>query len=493
MKHRVQLLHKNKYGLIQVYFSLNHLVNQITVIKETRPLRGGKRSLLFFLLLAVNILLAPNFHVIGNFVSAASGSDTLNIVKANVLWEKTYGGAGDDRAFYAAAGPDDFVVVGSSASFKQDETVAWVLKLDEEGNMLWNQTYLEGAGSEFRSVLSLEDGFLLVGNAFLPSGDIDGYVVRTDAEGASLWNITLGGEKVDKLFSAVETQDGFVLVGLTYSFGHDSEVWIVKIDGNGNVIWDKTYGGAMEDAGRAVVSAEGRHYVVAGYTNSMGNGDYDFLLLKIDGSGNLMWNMTYGGTQSDKAYAIAGTTDGYIAVGDTRSKGAGDNDAWIIKIDLDGNVVWDRTVGGEGFDMPNCLTLSNYGGYLVGGFTFSFGNGERDFWLFKIDDSGNVSWSCTVGRSEFEEAYAVLETSEKEFIMAGWTNSIGEGHYDFYVVKVDIENTGNWLSAYDFIVLAVIISAIVIVVLVAFFILIRRYVNQKISRRDVNSDLKYDA
>jgi len=447
---------------------------------------GGKRkSALFFLLLTINILLTPNLR--SSTVSATSKSDSVNLLEANVLWERNYGGAGDDRAFYAATVADGFVVVGSSSSFKQDETAAWVLRLDHEGNMLWNQTFLEGAGSEFRFVLDLDDGFLLVGNVFLPSGDTDGYVVRIDDEGKLCWNSTLGGKEVDKLFSALKVQDGFVLVGLTHSFGNDSEVWVVKTDFDGSEVWNKTYGGTMEDAGRAIAATEGNHCVVAGYTNSMGNGDYDFLLLKIDASGNIAWNKTYGGPQSDKAYAIAETAGGCVIVGDTRSKGEGESDAWIIKVDVNGNLVWERTVGGEGFDMPTCITVSNYQGYLVGGFTFSFGKGERDFWLFKVDDSGNVQWSCTVGRTEFEEAYSVLEVAENEFVMAGWTNSIGQGHYDFYVAKVSVENDGDWLSAYNFIASALILSAIVIVALVVVFFLIRRYVNQKISRRNVNA------
>jgi hypothetical protein len=463
-------------------------------LEKPRRMRERKtKSALFLLLLTASFLLTPTFNGVRYFAaSATANSESANPLNANVLWEKTYGGTGDDRAFYATAVADGFVVVGSSTPFKQNQTVAWVLKLDKEGNMLWNRTFVEGAGSEFRSVLGLDDGFLFVGNVFLPSGDIDGYVVRTDVEGKPYWNTTLGGEKVDKLFSAVKTQDGFALAGLTYSFGDDSQVWVVKITANGSEVWNKTYGGTREDAGRTIALAEGNQYVVAGYTNSMDNGDYDFLLLKIDASGNMAWNKTYGGDKSDKAYAIAETADGYVAVGDTRSKGEGDSDAWIVKVDPEGNILWDKTVGGEGFDMPTCVTVSSEV-YLVGGFTFSFGNGERDFWLFQVDEEGNVQWSCTVGRSGFEEAYAVLETAENEFVMAGWTNSIGKGHYDFYVVKVSPEDTGNWLSAYNFIVLGVIASAIVIVVLVAAFVLIRRYVNQKISRQNANAVLKRDA
>jgi hypothetical protein len=440
--------------------------------------REKRKSIMLFLVLAISILLTPNLSVFS--ASATSDSGSLNLVEANVVWERTYGGAGDDRAFYAATVADGFVVVGASKTLQQDEPVAWVLRLDSEGNAVWNRTFLEGDGSEFRCVLDLDDGFLLVGNAFLLGGNIDGYVVRVDGEGQTMWNSTVGDEEVeDKLFSAVEVQGGFMLVGLTHSLGGDSEVWVVKIDGKGKEVWSKTYGGAMEDAGRAVASVGDGQYVVAGYTNSMGNGDYDFLLLKIDASGNMIWSKTYGGTESDKAYAVAETAGGCVVAGDTRSKGEGDTDAWIIKVDASGDLIWDKTVGGAGFDMPTCISAVNEG-FLVGGFTFSFGNGERDFWLFKVDDSGNVPWSCTVGRSEFEEAYVALEVAENTYVMAGWTNSIGEGYYDFYVVKLEVENGG--LSTYDFLVSALILSAILVLVLIVAFYMVKRYVNRRISK-----------
>jgi hypothetical protein len=454
-------------------------------------MRGERKRLLFFLILAINISLVLKGNVLVNpSASVVSGSDPVNLLEANVLWERTYGGAGDDRAFYAATVADGFIVVGSSASFQQDKTVAWILRLDHDGNMLWNRTFLEGAGSEFRCVLSLNDGFLLVGNVFLPSGDTDGYVAEIDSEGNLKWNVTLGGEKVDKLFSALKTQDGFVFVGLSFSFGNESDVWVVKMDFNGGIVWNKTFGGSMDDAGSAVTLIEDKNFVVAGYTNSMGNGDYDFLLLKIDASGSLLWNKTFGGTQSDKAYAVAAAPSGCVAVGDTRSKGEGDSDAWIIKVDLNGNLLWDKTSGGTGFDMPKCITVSNYTGYLIGGFTFSFGNGERDFWLFKVDDSGNTPWSCTVGRSAFEEAYGVLEVEENEFVMVDWSNSIGQGSYDYYVVKISIANGDGWLSVYPLIALALVVVVIVLVVL---FFLHRRRINRKISEQKVNTASKHNG
>lgn len=178
---------------------------------------------------------------------------------------------------------------------------------------------------------------LLIGNTFFMSGDTDGYVVKVDADGKPIWQVHMDNSEVDKLFSAVKTRDGFVLAGLTTSLGGGSDVWVIKISDNGHLTWSKTYDLGMDEAGRAVALQDDNQYFIAGYTNSAGNGDYDFLLLKIDSEGNLLWNKTYGGAQSDKAYAMLNVTEGFLIVGDTRSKGEGDSDAWVIKVDFEEN------------------------------------------------------------------------------------------------------------------------------------------------------------
>ena len=236
-----------------------------------------KRKLLaLFLLLAITVV---SFLSISAVITPAP-ANSLITKNANIVWEKTYGGTGDDRAFSATTDENGYLVVGSSTSFEQDKTVAWVLQLDRNGNAVWNRTFSEGSGSEFRCVLDLSDGFLLVGNTFSSSGGTDGYVMRINSEGTPLWNLTLkAGNGVNKLLSAQKTQDDFLLVGLTKSSNDgDSDVWLVKIDVEGNILWNKTYGGSMDDAGRAVALTQDNCYMVAGYTDSMGNGDYDFLV-----------------------------------------------------------------------------------------------------------------------------------------------------------------------------------------------------------------------
>ncbi len=173
--------------------------------------------------------------------------------------------------------------------------------------------------------------------------------------------------------------------------------------------------------------------------DELGNGNYDYLLFKLDASGHVLWRKTFGGSESDKACAITASENGCVVVGDTRSFGAGDSDAWLVKVDFEGNLVWEQTTGGVGFDSPANLVADSSGSFVVAGTTFSFGNGQRDFWLFKANSEGEVVWSSTVGRSGYEESYGLVCTGGSDYLLAGWTNSVGYGgRYDFYVVKVRV-------------------------------------------------------
>ena len=406
-------------------------------------------SVLFSIIASTSVMLST-----AGAVQASSSSLTSTIsggANPEFIWEKTFGGMGDDRAFHIAAVADGYLIVGSSTSQTRNLTAAWVLKLTNRGEVVWNRTYLESAGSEFRYAMSLDDGFLLVGNVFHPSGDQDGFAVKIAEDGTPLWKVALGGAEVDKLFSASRTDDGgLIFAGLTNSFGAgNSDVWAVKVDAKGTPTWNKTYGGELDEAGRGIASSGDDLFVIGGYTNSIGNGDYDFLVLEIDESGKLLWNRTYGGLGSDKAYAVTASDGVYAIAGDTQSQGAGNSDAWVIKVDSNGKLVWQKTLGGEDFDSVACITATKNGSFLVGGFTLSFGNGMRDMWLSKIDSDGSVHWSFTLGRKGYEEAYGVVEAEGQEVVLTGWTDFTGQGRYDYYVAALEIEltpaNSDLWL------------------------------------------------
>ncbi len=427
------------------YITINTMPAQETSKQQKR--NRMKQSTIAATLILI-ILTSPFF-----LQNPANAQDSAT--GGSLVWEKTFGGTADDRAFYASATDNGVLVVGSTRSIIADQTVAWALRLDGDGNLLWNKTYPAGAGSEFRCIINLPDGFLLVGNMF-PSGvEPNGYVVKIDGQGNSQWNITLSKEKINRLFGAVKAQDGFVLAGLTQASEGDgnADAWLTKIDNNGQIVWNKTFGWSNDDAARAVATADGNTFFVAGYTDSSGDGNFDFLFLKVDSNGNLLSNQTYGGTESDKAYAITPATDGFVIAGDTRSEGAGNSDALIIKIDQTGQQQWKRAYGGSDFDSPTYIkALSDGNGFVVCGTTFSFGNGNRDFWLLKLDNSGNQLASCTVGKAGYEEAYAAVEVSKDNFVLAGWVSQTLQGQpYDFYVVKLLVENNVAWWQTSTFI------------------------------------------
>ena len=353
----------------------------------------------------------------------------------------------------------------------QNTTVGWALMLDSEGNALWNKTFLEGSGTELRFALNLTAGFLLVGNEFLSSGGINGYVAKIDNQGTLLWQTIIGGNQTDEFYSAIASPDGFVLLGLSSQNGGGTSLgWVVKIDPDGNVIWNKTYSFAQDTITKTGVLAPDGDYMVAGYTDIRGVGNYDFLLMKIDPEGNLVWNQTYGLTGSQEAHSMTLAPDGYVIVGDTQSSDTNIH-AWVVKVDFNGTLLWAKTVGGKNADSPAYVTASPDGGYLVAGFTFSWGAGNRDFWLFKINDSGQVLWSCTQGDAGYQEAYNVIQTGQNQYVMTGWTDPpgqpalIGKALYDFYIVKISVPQDSDVTSILQFAIYAIIALGIIIAAL----------------------------
>jgi hypothetical protein len=417
------------------------------MMKQTKMLKILATIAVLTIILSVTVTFADNSPKLN------APNDSVKVSPAKLYWEKTYGGAKDDRAFKTIPiGHGDFLAVGSSKSLIQDKIVGWALKLDGNGNVVWNQTYLAGEGTELRCAINLTDGFILVGNEFSNSGDINGFATKVDAYGNQKWNITVGGEKIDKLFSATAVADGFVLCGLTYSFGStNSSAWIVKIDFNGTLVWNKTFNNSNEAALRTCINCPDGNILAAGYTLEQQGSDYDFLLIKFNPQGNILWNKTYSETGSQKAYSITNTSDGAVIAGDGVSKKTG-IDAFLVKVNFDGEVQWTNTVGGLDADSPATIVASNDGGFLVGGFTFSFGQGFRDFWLFKTDSLGRVLWSCTLGDSSYQEAYGVIEVGQNRFVMVGWTDPkghpelVGKATYEFYIVELSVNNGVDFSS-----------------------------------------------
>ncbi|MCL5877514.1 MAG: hypothetical protein M1540_06865 [Candidatus Bathyarchaeota archaeon] len=392
-----------------------------------------------------------------------------NLTEEQATYHASY-----DRALYTLPVDSGFLVVGSTKS-QSNATAGWALMLNSEGTVVWNHTYLEGAGTELRYAVSLADGFLLVGNQFL-ANDVNGYIAKVDLSGNLVWKTVVGGVNIDKLFAGAKGADGYAVFGLTFPEGNSakSSAWIVKLDAEGNIVWQNNYGRDADTTLRAAVYT-GDGYVTAGYTDPSGQSNYDYYLLKVASDGTEQWNRTYGGSESEKAHSLTATQNGYILAGESHTTQT-DADAWVVKVDFDGELLWSKRVGGANADSAAYVTSARDEGFLVCGFTFSFGSGQRDFWVFKITDAGEVLFSCAVGDEAFQEAYGVVDVGGGEYVLAGWTDPaghpelVGKATYDFWIVKISLSQQTSFPSSYLIAIGAVAFT----VVIAAMLVLVRK-------------------
>jgi hypothetical protein len=253
------------------------------------------------------------------------------------------------------------------------------------------------------------------------------------------WNSTFGGSYTDEADSVQQTSDGgYIITGRTASYGAGKcDVWLIKTDSSGNVAWNKTFGGSDTDYGCSVQQTSDAGYIIAGHTYSYGAGNYDVWLIKTDSSGNETWNKTFGGSSSDHGYSVQQTSDaGYIIAGRTYSYGAGKSDVWLIKTDSSGNVAWNKTFGGSYTDEAYSVQQTSDGGYVIAGYTDLYVTSSGDVWLIKADSSGNKTWNKTFGGSDSDYGYSVQQTSDGGYIIAGRTYSYGAGSGDVWLIKV---------------------------------------------------------
>jgi len=287
--------------------------------------------------------------------------------------------------------------------------------------------------------------------------------MKVNASGTIVWNQTYGGLGSDQIMSVFQNNDGsYVLGGSTNSSGAGNlDVWLVKTNATGSMQWNKTYGGTGADMAMYAIQSSDGGYAVAGRTNSLGAGGFDMWFLKTDVAGNMLWNKTYGGTGTEQANAMIKTVDGgYAMFGPTTSFAIGGQDAWLVKTDADGNMVWNKTYGGVVNEYAIYLIQTSDGGYALCGSENSFGAGGTDVWLVKTDALGNMLWQKTFGGPNNEDAYSMIQAKDGSFVLAGGTRSFGYGtaspaSSDWYLIKTDnesglaqVDSTANSITLY---------------------------------------------
>jgi hypothetical protein len=370
-------------------------------------------------------------------------------------WVMTYGGPGSDAPVSIQKTSDGgYIVAGQTYSFGAGGYDVWILKLDSIGNVQWQKAYGGSATDYAYSVQQTSDGGYIVASYTysFSSGNYggDAWVLKLDSNGNVQWQKTYGGSDDDRAYSIQQTSDGgYIVAGSTCSYnGADSwdcDVWVLKLDSIGNVQWQKTYGGGDDTASSVQQTVDGG-YIVAGTTFSFGAGNGDIWVLKLNADGTISWQKTYGGSEYDctggdltiqQTYNWLGNPDGYVIVGTNGSFGAVSYDIWILRLNLDGTVAWQKTYGSGGGDEGLSIQQTADGGYIVGGVINSFGSGSSDAWLLKLNADGTISWQKTFGGSKWEGSCYAQQAMDGGYIVASVTSSFGAGNYDVMVLKLD--------------------------------------------------------
>lgn len=418
-------------------------------------------------------------------------------------WDKTIGGSDFEVANYIRHTADSGYIIGgfSRSIISGDKTENkiggddfWVVKIDADANIQWQNT-IGGYGNDDMNCVeqTTDGGYILAGSSYSGiSGDktnpnkggSDYWVIKLDATGNIVWQKTFGGNQDDNLLSLQQTSDGgYILAGSSYSgissdktvanFGN-ADYWVIKLDASGNILWQKALGGDRGEDLRSVRQTADGGYILGGssYSGISGNktqNNYgvseDYWVVKINATGDIIWQKTIGGLAGDVLQKVIPTADGYVAAGYSFSKNNGlktENnisggvvypDYWIVGLDTAGNILWQNTIGGTLYDYLHDILPAADGGYLLAGYSGSGISGDKteplyggagDYWLVKTDAGGNVLWENTIGGDGNDGLFCLDVTPEGGYILSGKSYSNisydktqpNQGDADYWILKL---------------------------------------------------------
>lgn len=353
-------------------------------------------------------------------------------------WNRTFGGPYGDGAWSLQQTDDGGYIIAGYTCSRGEGSDLWLVKTDSDGQEQWNRTFGGSDEDVGYSVKQVGDGgYIIAGSTkSYGVGEERLWLLKTDSNGSLEWDRTLGGfvsSSGDAGWAVDETDDGgYIVVGYTRSRGAGAkDLWLVKTDSSGNPQWDRTFGGAKDDVGMSVIQTRDGGYVTAGRTASSGQGDDNIWLLKVDPEGIEQWNRTFGGSGDDVSFQVIELEDGYALTGRTES-GEGKR-AFLIKTDLQGKKKWQKTYGKDSTGISAQQT--DDGGFIIAGSTEAPGTGKNAL-LIKTDSSGKEQWTIQLGGSGEDIGTAVVESSDREYVLAGTSNSFRSGEEDAWLIKL---------------------------------------------------------
>ncbi|MHA1979247.1 MAG: hypothetical protein ACW98I_20260 [Candidatus Hodarchaeales archaeon] len=362
----------------------------------------------------------------------------------SVDWETTFGGNANEVVRTVIKTDDNgYIAAGRTESSGAGDSDAFIVKLDASGNLLWNKTF---GGVDFEAIREISDttdgNFILTGETgSFGAGEKDLWLLKIDTDGNLLWNKTFGLADADWGTALVRSGDNIFVTGFYHPIlGATGELLLLKIDQDGNFLWNKTYGFGR---GFDIITVDNNGILIAGLTG------HDYTILRVDDQGNELWRKTYGGPLNDVSDIVISTPDGgFLIGGHSQSFGAGGEDAWVIKVDKDGNHEWNKTFGGILHDWPNALLNYKDGGYLVCIHTKNYRNGDN--WLIKLNGLGDIEWKHYSGYPAYDDfAFDMIEVAGNKYVLAGRTQ-VDETNSDIWMFQITINDENSSTSDSDF-------------------------------------------
>lgn len=408
-------------------------------------------------------------------------------------WQRALGGTGGEDGFSIQQTIDGgYIVAGFATSFDGDvsgghgSTDCWIVKLNADGAIEWQKMY-GGTGTERAAAIqqTSDSGYVFVGRTNSNDGDVSGnhgeldvWVVKLTANGTLVWQKTFGGSEDDEGEAVLETPDGgYIVAGHTESSNGDVndnngvlDIWVIKLNKTGLIEWEKTYGGSNAEYSYSICISGDNGYIIAGQTKSNdgdvsgNNGNTDVWVIKISSTGALEWQNAMGGVGIEAAYKIVPTWDeGYILTGVTASGSTGDVmgshglfECWLVKLDNTGEIVWQKPLGGSDNDYGRSVAITDDGSIVVGGVTTSFDGDVTsnnwlgyNWWVIKLSPNGEILWDRVYGGSGIEEMRDLALTTDGGVIITGHTYSNDgdvtgfHGGIDVWVVKLSADSVSS--------------------------------------------------
>ncbi|NMH89144.1 fibronectin type III domain-containing protein [Flavivirga algicola] len=357
----------------------------------------------------------------------------------------------------------------STFSFTTTETI------NSEIAIAWQKSLGGTLDEEAYSIRQTNDlGYIVVGASESNNGDVGGnkgnkdcWVVKLDSQGVIQWETNIGGTNNETAHDVQQTNDGGYIIG-AFSSSNDGNVagnhgmrdfWIVKLNASGNISWKRNLGGSKDDILEAIIETSNGEFVAVGYTSSDSfnvKGQSDAWIVKLDESGTLLWETNFGGSQRDLAFSVDETSDqGCIVAGYTETT---DNkrDMLVIKLDNEGKHEWNKTYTGSENEEAASIQQTNDGGYIIGGYSKSSdgdigkNNGANDALVIKTDNQGNIIWKKVLGGSKSDGVNDIKQTTDGGYIAAGSSTSddldVAENHggADFWILRLQASGDLVW-------------------------------------------------